>query len=230
MTLDSPDKDNSNPPTDATSQGRTYGGLSPQQRKAQRRKQFLQAGLELYGTVGFRPTTVRSLCKEARLTDRYFYECCGSLENLLMDVYEQCMTQLTRKILTAISEAYASGDAEAAMKAGLDTYFRELEEPRIARICMSELEGISPQVNALYNQYIQSFANIMNEMARHAFPHWQLDEAERGVIGISLVGALRQSATHWLMTDYANSRETMVRGTLALFRGIIQGIRLDLND
>ncbi len=209
--------------------GRTYGGLSPAQRTAQRRQQFLEAGLEMFGTVGFRASTVRSICKQAKLTDRYFYECCGSLESLLMAVYEQCMTNLARQIIDVIVRTYETEGAEAAMRAGLDTYFEALEEPRVARICMSELEGISEEVNDLYNRYIQSFARILNEMARHVFPDWQISEDERNVIGISLVGALRQSATYWTQTNYESDRDTMVRGTMRLFQGIIQSVRMEQN-
>jgi len=77
--------------------GRIYGGLSLEDRKKQRREQFLQAGINVFGTSGFRSATVRSLCKEAKLTDRYFYESYGNLENLLKAVYEHCMTNLAKR-------------------------------------------------------------------------------------------------------------------------------------
>ncbi len=204
--------------------GRTYGGLSPQQRHRQRREQFMKAGLELFGTIGFRQTTVRSLCKQAKLTDRYFYDCCGSIELLLVAVYEHCMTDLTKKVLSAMRNAYTSRDAAAAMRAGLDVYFEALEDPRIARICMVELEGISADVDQLYNSYIRGFGKIFNALADHAYPEWQAPEGEREVIGISLVGALRQSTTNWLMGNYEIPRHVMVNGTMTLFQGLMSVI------
>lgn len=210
----------------AESAGRTYGGLSQAERKAQRKRQFLKAGLELFGTQGYRATTVRAVCKEARLTDRYFYESCGSLESLVMAVYEECMTDLSKQILAAIQSEYsAHHNPLAALEAGLDCFYRVLEEPRIARICMVELEGISPEVDRLYNRYIQSFSRIILELAGIAFPDWELPLAEKEVLGISLIGALRQSATHWLMTDYATPRSVMVAGSLKLYAGLIGLIR-----
>jgi AcrR family transcriptional regulator len=53
--------------------GRSYGGESANDRLARRRRQLLDAGLELFGTTGYRATTVRQLCREARVSDRYFY-------------------------------------------------------------------------------------------------------------------------------------------------------------
>lgn len=206
--------------------GRSYGGKTLSERKALRRKQFLEAGVELFGTEGYRATTVRTICKQAKLTDRYFYESFGNLESLVIAVYEDCMGSLTNAVLETIRHTYQSGSALEAMEAGLDRYFQMLENSKVAQICMIELEGISPEVNKLYNAYIRSFATILSELARQAFPEWKLDAAEREVIGISLVGALRQSSTHWLMTDYAAPRHAMVAGTMKLFTGLIN----HLND
>lgn len=216
--------ENTQSPNQAASEntGRTYGGMSQAERKAQRKRQFLEAGLELFGTQGYRATTVRAVCREAKLTDRYFYESCGSLETLVMAVYEECMTDLFKQILSAIQQEYAKcGDALAALEAGLDCFYGVLEDPRVARICMVELEGISPEVNQLYNRYIQSLSRILLELADIAFPDWDLAKAEKEVLGISLIGALRQSATHWLMSNYAAPREVMVAGSLKLYAGLI---------
>ena len=64
--------------------GRTYGGESADDRLTRRRRQLLDAGLELFGTAGYRATTVRQLCREAKVSDRYFYEQFDSTEDLLL--------------------------------------------------------------------------------------------------------------------------------------------------
>ncbi len=202
--------------------GRTYGGLTPKQRQKQRYEQFLQAGLEVFGTTGFRTATVRGLCKQAKLTDRYFYESFGSLEKLLMAIYERCMLALKQRILLAISDEYSKTNASQAIIAGLDAYFEELENSKVARICMVELEGISAEVNQLYYGYIEDFAKVLVSLANYAFPNWSLNSQQQQVIGISLVGAMRQAATNWLISDYEMDRHTLVTTTSQLFLGIIK--------
>lgn len=205
--------------------GRNYGGLSSVQRKAQRKQQFLDAGLELFGTIGYRATTVRAVCREAKLTDRYFYESFGSLEALAMAVYEHCMTNLTKSILAEVKASYETDQqALKALRAGLNRYFEILEEPRIARVCMVELEGISPEVDKLYNSYIQSYCRILIGLAEFAYPTWNIPADEKAVLGISLIGALRQSATHWLFSGYEIPRETMVEGSLKLYSGLVPSL------
>jgi len=212
----------SKPTSQAKKAGRTYGGLSLEDRKSQRREQFLNAGLNVFGTTGFRSATVRSLCKEAQLTDRYFYESYGNLESLLIAVYEQCMSNLGKAILKAITDEYRKSDAETAIIAGLDAYFLMLENPKIARICMVELEGISPEINEFYSRYINGFSQMLIALTQSAFPDLKIDHQQQEIIGISFIGAMRQSATNWLMTGYEADRTIIVSATSKLFLGLIK--------
>jgi AcrR family transcriptional regulator len=202
---------------------RKYGGLSLDERKKQRRSTFLKAGLCVFGTLGYRQASVRRLCQEAKLTDRYFYEACGGLETLLVDVYQQCMTKLSKKILHAVSSEYRqSKNPETAIIAGLDLFFEELENQQVARVCMIELEGLNPEVTQLYNRYIEGFADMLRQLANHAFPNMTTPLSEQKIIALSLVGAMRQAATSWLANDYASDRSELVSASSKLFLGIIR--------
>lgn len=207
--------------------GRTYGGLSQEKRKAMRRQQFMDAGLEVFGTEGFRAATVRRLCREANLTDRYFYEAFGSTEALLMAVYEQCMDNIRDRIIEAITGTIPSNSISEVICAGLDRYFSELEDPRVARVCMVELVGISPEVDQLYNGYIIGFSDLLMGLAKQVYPHWQLSEDELQVFGISAIGALRQLATNWLLSDYRIDRKSLVNTSAKTFIGVVSLIEAE---
>ena len=172
--------------------------------------------------MGYRQASVRRLCQEAKLTDRYFYEACGNLETLLVDVYQQCMTNLSKKILHAISSEYGtSKNPESAIIAGLEVFFKELENHQVARVCMIELEGLNPEVTQLYNHYIEGFAEILRQLANQAFPEMTMPLSEQKIIALSLVGAMRQAATSWLANNYASDRSELVSATSKLFLGMI---------
>lgn len=222
MTDKIPDKTS----TKKQSSDRKYGGISLQERRKQRRSKFLEAGLRVFGTSGFHQASVRRLCQEAQLTDRYFYEACGNLETLLVDVYQQCMTKLSKKILHATASEYRqSKNPEAAIIAGLDIFFKELENQQIARVCMIELEGLNPDVTQLYNRYIEGFAEILRQLANHAFPDMDVSISEQKIIALSLVGAIRQAATSWLANDYDSHRSELVSATSKVFSGVIRLIQ-----
>lgn len=53
---------------------RQFKGMSLTERKQLRREKLIEAGIEAYGTHGFFSVTVKDICNEAKLTERYFYE------------------------------------------------------------------------------------------------------------------------------------------------------------
>lgn len=207
-------------------EGRTYSGLSQDERKRIRRRQFLEAGIELFGTVGYRDTTVRALCKQAKLTDRYFYQSFGSMAKLGDAVYQHCMAEMNKEIYQVMGDTFDGDNFVEALEAGLDCYFRTLEDQKMARICMTEFEGVSPELNQIFHQYTINIGKVLMAMAEKAFPNWQLDAQEKEVIGISMTGIMRQTATVWLANDYGSkmSREKLVSGTLKIFLGTIEHI------
>ncbi len=211
----------------ARGEGRVYGGLDPEQRKAMRREQFLEAGLAVFGGEGFRSATVRKLCREAKLTDRYFYESFANLQELLTAVYELHMGRIRERIYSSVMTCSAAEPPRTQVRLMLNAYFSALEDPRVARVCMVELEGISPDVEQLYHGYILSFSELIVELASHVYPHWQLPDDESLMLGMALVGAMRQTATHWLRSGYTMPRETVVRAALRLVMGVIDSIEAD---
>lgn len=53
---------------------RIYGGVEANLREEDRRKKLIEAGLEAFGTKGYAKTNIKTICKLAGLTERYFYE------------------------------------------------------------------------------------------------------------------------------------------------------------
>ena len=49
---------------------RQYRGRSSEERAAERRARLLEAGLQVFGTVGGDKATMTAICAEAKLTER----------------------------------------------------------------------------------------------------------------------------------------------------------------
>ncbi|WP_373096613.1 TetR/AcrR family transcriptional regulator [Zhongshania sp.] len=196
--------------------GRTYGGESAEVRLARQRRQFMDAGLELFGTVGYRATTVRMLCKQAGLTDRYFYKTFADTEDLLAAVYTESLDQIQTEVITAINAA-----ASGVIEAGLEAFFTAFENARMARVCWLEVMGVSPRIDSLYTGRIQQFADLLVGLGKAILPGWPLGEEETRITGIALIGAISQSALHWLLEDYRSSRATLISANGRLIRSLI---------
>lgn len=204
--------------------GRTYGGESLAERTVRRRQQFLDAGLQVFGTSGYRTATVRQLCRQAELTDRYFYESFASIEDLLVAVYEREFDHLQQVVLAALSGHAAQQDPLAAVDLALNALFEMASEPRVARVCWLEVLGVSTRVDGVYTRNIERFAALVVAFARQRFAAIDLPESESRMLGIALIGAVSQPVTHWLLGGYQEDRATMVAATSRVFRGVILGL------
>lgn len=207
-----------NPPAENSGDGRLYGGQTQQERRDQRRRQLLEAALDVFGTEGFSHATVRGICRQAQLTDRYFYAEFGNLEALLRAVYSDCMDRIYLRLTESLN---AGENMQQLVQSALTMFFTELEDPRVARICMLELEGVSEETDTHYLGYIRRFAQLLMAVARRVHPHWQISDEDAELLGLGLVGAMRQMSVGWLLSGYAASRDTLVRSGSRLIMGLV---------
>ncbi len=207
--------------------GRAYAGESQAERVARRRLQFLDAGLQVFGTTGYRTATVRQLCRQAELTDRYFYESFENTEDLLVAVYEREFDHLQQAVLAALADEAALRDPMVAVERALNAVFEMASEPRVARVCWLEVLGVSARVDGVYTRNIERFAALVVAFARQQFSAEEIDETESRMLGIALIGAVTQPIAHWLLGGYREDRAKLVAATSRVFKGIIDGFPLE---
>lgn len=184
-----------------------------------RRQQFLEAGLELFGTIGYRQTTVRNLAKQAGATDRYFYESFTNMEALLVGVYDACMNRVQRAVLEAVAGLPLDVEPEPLIAQTIDAFLREFEDQRLARVCWIEVLGVSPTIDVAYQGGVQRFADFLMALVTERFPQLLPPEHLREIVSVALIGAISQSALQWFLSGYAQPREFVVAGLVTVFLG-----------
>lgn len=204
--------------------GRVYAGENPAERTARRRQQFMDAGLQIFGSTGYRTATVRQLCRQAELTDRYFYESFDTMEDLLIAVYRQQFDQLQQVVLVKLMDAEPGSNVMSTVRAGLDALFDMASDPCVARVCWLEVLGVSPRVDETYMRTFTGFADLVINFARQRFPHWQIDDDEARMLGLALIGAVSQTVTHWVLGHYRESKQTLLSATSRVFDGVMWSI------
>ncbi|MEV6212441.1 TetR/AcrR family transcriptional regulator [Kitasatospora sp. NPDC051914] len=124
-----------------------YGGRSAEERQAERRRRFLDAGLQLFGgEPGYRNTTVAALCEAAGLSSRQFYEEFRTLEDVLAALHLQVNDRAEAAALAALATAGGLPVAERAA-AVFGAYAADVTgDPRRLRITFVEIIGISPRL------------------------------------------------------------------------------------
>lgn len=195
---------------DPATPGRRYRGIAAGQRQEVRRQRLLDAALACFGTHGYHATSVRALCAEAGLTERYFYESFANSEDLLRAVYETLVARLR-------ADMAAMADRPDSVDAVLGVYFGAIEgDPRIARILFFEVLGVSPAVDQLYRQAMEDFAVLLADLIGPAGS----DGTRRRIVGDGLVGAVVHIAMRWTLGHFGTPRPQVVAICADLLRAM----------
>lgn len=139
-----------------------YAGLRPNERKAARRDALLDAGLELFGTVGLAGTKVLDVCVQADLTMRYFYENFSSFDEFASAVVQKVAVDLATKAIAASLQQKADRDGAHAVLAEVVRIFDE--DPRICRIILVETAQAGGALAALRRRMLMGVATALQQM------------------------------------------------------------------
>ncbi|EIT71073.1 MULTISPECIES: TetR/AcrR family transcriptional regulator [Hydrocarboniphaga] len=199
---------------------RVYAGQTHDARVSERRRAFVEAGLGIIGAQGYRAATVRAVCAEAGLTDRYFYESFEGTEALLRAVYSEISARLHAAIDKAVGKAPSSLEAQldAALVAFLDT----IRDPRAARILFAEVLGVSSAVTALYLKTTAEFAEQLLDAVKLHVPEFEKHPEDRRVLGLALIGAMTFAASAWALSGYTRPATHVVRNCRRILIGTVR--------
>jgi AcrR family transcriptional regulator len=182
--------------TPSSASARPYAGVSAEERRERRRVQFVAAGVHLFGTKGYPATTIREICRRARLTERYFYESFPDREALLLAAYEFVVEQTTAAVAAALADAPA--DPEQRARAGLGAFVSSLAaDRRWARVQLLEVVGVSTALEHRRRETMHAFADVIAANAAELVP-----EAERSALDTVLTTRALVGATHELLLDW----------------------------
>lgn len=201
-------------------QGRHYSGVAPAERARRRHESFLAAALELFGTDGYPPTTVKRICKEAGLTERYFYASFKDRHDCLVQLYTGLTAGLRTATLAAIEQA-PPGDLDAAADAGLAAFIGFLtRDPRRARVVLIEVVGVSAELEERRHGVLREFAELITTVWSATSPPGDArpggGEAQR-LTAVGLVGAVNHLLVDWLLSGRTTPPETLVGVCSTLF-------------
>ncbi len=198
-----------------TPPARAYGGVSAADRVAQRRARLLAAALELYGTRGFLASGVKDVCREAGLTDRYFYESFRDSAELFRAAFDH----ETRNLLALVAERVAAAPAEpeAQVRVAIEAFVRALaDDPRKARLIFVEAPTAGPEAERHMRATLREFSRLVAATARrHVAPRIPDRLVHMGAV--SLVGAIDRVMVEWQDGELDATLDEIVAFLIDLF-------------
>jgi AcrR family transcriptional regulator len=191
---------------------RRYRGSSAEERRAQRREQFIRAAIQVYGEQGYRKATVKAVCEAAGLTERYFYESFSKSEELLVASFRAVMQFLLGELEKA--GAGTKGGSMERTRAMLTAYYEALQaHPESARVFLVEISGVSPAVDQALEASLREFSGLL---ARTLDPHGKSRASDEPLLRAGVIGGVIHIALSWIASGYSQPIHEVVDAALRL--------------
>jgi AcrR family transcriptional regulator len=167
-----------------------WSGVPLQDRQTLRRGELIAAGVTLLGGAAGPALTVRAVCREASLTERYFYESFTDRDEFVRAVYDDvCGTAMK-----ALMSSQTPRDAVEAFVALM------VDDPSRGRVLLLAPER-EPVLTKSGAEWMPNFIALLQHKLTEI-----TDPALQAMVATGLIGALTA-----LFTAYLNGRLTATR-------------------
>jgi AcrR family transcriptional regulator len=185
-------------------QVRPYRGVEAAERLAQRRRQLLEAGLDLLGSDSDASEwTVHTICRQAGLALRYFYESFADKDEFVASVFDWVIGDIAATTQAAVSAA----PRKERNRAGMANLVRTIaEDARIGRFL------ISSQTNSvLVRKRAETGGLLAMLYGQNVAEALGVQQTERGrATAHFAVGGVVQMVSTWLAGDIDLSHDELV--------------------
>jgi AcrR family transcriptional regulator len=196
-----------------TVEGRTYGGLSSQQRSQERRERLLGAARELIAEVGVAPLTVDLVCQQAKLSKRYFYTEFATKDDLLDACADDLYTRLKAAMEAVLATAPLPERAHGVLRTVVHTLVASAADARL----YMESPGF-PRLRQVQQREISEFTE---RIAAEAMPFEGRPKpaVDRLLATRAMVTAATELISAWLHGDIDTDEDTLVATLTAITLG-----------
>lgn len=171
-----------------------WSGVPLEDRQALRRDELVAAGVQLLGEEGGPALTVRAVCREAGLTERYFYESFADRDEFVRAVYDDVCTRAMSTLMSASTPREAVERFVALM----------VDDPARGRVLL-----LAPEVEPVLTRSGAKWMPSFIELLQHKLTRIS-DPVRQHMVATSLIGALTALFTTYLDGRLAATREQFI--------------------
>ncbi|WP_328400737.1 TetR/AcrR family transcriptional regulator [Streptomyces sp. NBC_00390] len=204
-----------------------YAGRSAQERQAERRRRFLDAGLQLFGdSPGYRATTVAALSESAGLSTRQFYEEFRTLEDVLAALHLRVNDWAEEAALAALAESAHLPVAERAAAVFRAYAANVTGDPRRIRIAFIEIIGVSPQLDRQRLARRSRWVDLICAEAAAAAERGEAQMRDRRIAAAAFIGSVNGLLHDWSAGWVEATLDQVVDELVRMLLGILQSVPL----
>ncbi|GAA0367674.1 hypothetical protein GCM10009530_17010 [Microbispora corallina] len=174
----------------------------------------MSAAYTLFAHPGFHATTIERLCSTARISNRAFYECFSSREDLMRAVYERCVDETLDAVNGAIDSAPPTLDDRIV--AGIGEYVRFVtKDVRRARIMHLEVRRAGDVLSGARQNAVSAFTKIIESSVQELPNTLPID---LHLLALGLIGAITELLIEWVLADPAPPIDELIDASVHIFR------------
>jgi AcrR family transcriptional regulator len=171
-----------------------WSGVPLEDRQVLRRDELIAAGVQLLGGEGGPAVTVRAVCREAGLTERYFYESFTERDEFVRAVYDDVCARAMSALMSATTPREAVERFVALM----------VDDPVRGRVLLLA-PAVEPVLVRSGAEWMPSFIDLLQRKLTQIG-----DPVRQKMIATSLIGGLTALFTAYLDGRLAASREQFI--------------------
>lgn len=181
----------------------------------------MDAAFEVFATLGLARVTMRDICAQARLTERYFYDSFRSTEEAFDAVHQRQEELLFARVAQAMMTAPRTIDGLA--RAGLRAFYEFIQEdPRRAQVLLIDAFSANQQSIDRSKKAVGQYVSMIEHLARELFPSLpsgiHMDMLVWGLLGMAI-----QVGTIWARDQFRQTIDEVLEYNLYAWQGL-QGL------
>jgi AcrR family transcriptional regulator len=180
-------------------QGR-WSGVPIEDRQALRRDELIACGVSLLGDEQGPTLTVRAVCREAGLTERYFYESFSDRDEFVRAVYDDVCSRAMAALMSATTPREAVEKFVALM----------VDDPHRGRVLLLAPE-VEPVLARSGAEWMPNFIDLLQRKLTTIG-----DPVIQNMVATGLIGALTALFTAYLNGRLAATRKQFIDYCVAL--------------
>ena len=171
-----------------------WSGVPLEDRQALRRDELVAVGTQLLGGESGPAVTVRAACRQAGLTERYFYESFADRDEFVRAVYDDVCSRAMTALMSATTPREAVERFVALM----------VDDPVRGRVLLLA-PAVEPVLVASGAEWMPSFIDLLQHKLTQI-----ADPVRQKMIATSLIGGLTALFTAYLNGRLAATREQFI--------------------
>ena len=171
-----------------------WSGVPLEDRQALRRDELIAAGVHLLGGESGPAVTVRAVCREAGLTERYFYESFSDRDEFVRAVYDDVCTRAMSALMSATTPREAVEQFVALM----------VDDPVRGRVLLLA-PAVEPVLVRSGAEWMPNFIDLLQRKLTQI-----TDPVRQKMMATGLIGGLTALFTAYLDGRLAASREQFI--------------------